>query len=91
MSHCQPPEKCDANDRANEPNPPRVTPDSEAVPDDEGLDEDSPPKKLRRDHDPPDPPLDEDPRGEHSVLVCGNVDPAIPGDFGWQFSRGINA
>ena len=43
MSHCQPPtEKCAANDRANEPNPPRVTPpepDSEAVPDDEELDE----------------------------------------------------
>ena len=91
MSHCQPPEKCDANDRANEPNPPRVTPDSEAVPDDEGLDEESLPKKLRRDHDPPAPPLDEDPRGEHWVLVSGNDDPAIPGDFGSQFSRGISA
>jgi len=60
MSHCQPPtEKCEANDRANEPNPPRVPPpepDSEAVPDDEGLDEESLPKKLRRDHDPPHPP-----------------------------------
>jgi hypothetical protein len=60
VSHCQPPtEKCEANDRANEPNPPRVTPpepESEAVPDDEPLDEESPPKKLRRDHDPPDPP-----------------------------------
>jgi hypothetical protein len=60
MSHCQPPtEKCEANDRANEPNPPRVTPPepvSEAVPDDEGLDEESLPKKLRRDHDPPHPP-----------------------------------
>jgi hypothetical protein len=54
--HCQPPkEKCEANDRANEPNPPRVTPpDSEAVPDDEAPDEESPPKKLlRRDQYPP--------------------------------------
>jgi hypothetical protein len=94
---CQPPpEKCDANDRANEPNPPRVTPpDSEAVLDeelldDELLDEEAPPKKLLRDHDPPPPPLDEDPRQEHPVLVCGNDGAAIPGDFGSQFSRGIN-
>jgi hypothetical protein len=35
--------------------------------------------------------MDEDPRGEHSVLVSGNDDPAIPGDFGSQFSRGISA
>jgi hypothetical protein len=49
------PEKCAAKARANEPNPPRVTPASEAVPDDDVLDEESPPKKLRRDHEPPDP------------------------------------
>jgi hypothetical protein len=56
--HQPPKEKCDAKDRANEPNPPRVVPpDSDAVPDDEPLDEESPPKKLlRRDHDPPHPP-----------------------------------
>ena len=52
----QPPEKCAAKALANEPNPPRVTPASEAVPDDELLEAESPPKKLlRRDHEPPDP------------------------------------
>jgi hypothetical protein len=90
-----PPEKCAAKARANEPNPPRVTPpepDSEAVLDDELLDEESPPKKLRRDHAPPDPPWppDEDPRDEHAVLVWGTDGAAIPGDFGSQLSRGIS-
>ena len=86
----QPPkEKCDENDRANEPKPPRVTPpDSEAVPDDELLDAESPPKKLlRRDQYPPWPPPDEDPPEEHAVLVCGNDGAAMPGDFGTQSSR----
>jgi hypothetical protein len=56
-SRHQPPEKCPAKARANEPNPPRVTPASEAVPDDDALDDESPPKKLlRRDHELPDPP-----------------------------------
>jgi hypothetical protein len=50
---CQPP-KCDANARANEPKPPRVTPDSDVVPGDEEPGEESPPKKLlRRDQYPP--------------------------------------
>jgi hypothetical protein len=55
----QPPkEKCDAKDRANEPNPPRVVlPDSDDGPGDELLDEESPPKRLlRRDHDALDTP-----------------------------------
>ena len=56
-SRHQPPEKCPAKARANEPNPPRVTPASEAVPDDDVPDEESPPKKLlRRDDELPDPP-----------------------------------
>ena len=93
--HQPPPEKCDVNARANEPKPPRVTPpeaESDEVPDAERLDEESLPKKLLRDDDPPDPPrpaLDEDPRGAHSALVC-NPD-AIPGRFCSQFSLGINA
>jgi hypothetical protein len=56
LARRQPPEKCPPNARANEPNPPRVTPESDEVPDDEWLDEESPPKKLLRDHDPPDEP-----------------------------------
>lgn len=80
------------NALANEPNPPRVTPvelDSEP-PDDERADEESPLKKLLRDHEPPDelpPPPDEDPRGWHAAPDGA----AIPGWFGWQFSRGISA
>jgi len=57
------------------------------------LAEESPLKKLLRD-DPPDepwPPLDEDPRGEHSVLVCSPDGAAIPGRLGSQLSRGISA
>jgi hypothetical protein len=44
-SHQPPPEKCDVNACANEPKPPRVTwlePESDEVPDDEWLDEESP-------------------------------------------------
>src|ERR1700690_2167107 len=92
-----PPEKCAANARANPPNPPRVTspePDSPEVPEDERFDVASPPKKLLRDHDPPEPPwppLEEDPRGGHSAPGCGNDGAAIPAPFGSQFSRGISA
>jgi len=90
-----PPEKCDVNARANEPKPPRVTPpepESDEVPDADRLDDESLLKRLLRDDDPPDPPrlpLDEDPRGGHSALVC-NPD-AIPGRFCSQFPLGINA
>jgi hypothetical protein len=90
-----PPEKCAANECANEPKPPRVTPlepESDAVADDEWLDEESPLKKLLREEYPPlPPPPDDDPRGLQSVFACGNAGAAIPGDVGWQFSRGISA
>ncbi len=72
----------------------------EAVPDEEALDAESPPKKLlRRDHelpDPPDPP-DEYPRAEQLVTVGGEgaipgaIGAAIPGDAGSQLLRGISA
>ena len=90
--HHQPP-KCDANACANEPKPPRVTPpEPETVPDEEALDTESPPKKLpRRDHELPDPPLEEYPRAEQLVAVCGDVGAAIPGDAGSQLLRGISA
>src|SRR6266403_589068 len=90
-----PPEKCDVNARANEPKPPRVTPpepESDEVPDADRLDDESLLKRLLRDDDPPDPPplpLDEDPRGGHSALVC-NPD-AIPGRLCSQISLGIKA
>src|SRR6266702_2918234 len=90
---CQPPEKCDANECANEPKPPRVTPlepESDDVDDDEWLDEESPEKKLLREDDPP-PPPDEELRGLQSVFACGNAGAAIPGDVGWQLSPGISA
>lgn len=87
----QPPRE---NALANEPNPPRVTPpepDSDEPPDEARLDEVSPPKKLLRDHNPPDEPWppDQDPRGGHAAPVCRFV--AMPGGFGAQFSRGISA
>jgi hypothetical protein len=97
IARAQPPEKCAAKAWANPPNPPRVTPpelESADVPDDERFEAASPPKKLLRDHDPPEPPrpaLDEDPRGEHAVLVCGEDGAAIPAPFGSQFSPGISA
>ena len=93
--HQPPPEKCDVNARANEPKPPRVTPpepESDEVPGAERFDEESLLNKPLRDDDPPGPPrppLDEDPRGAHSALVC-NPD-ATPGRFCSQFSLGINA
>ena len=96
VSYQPPPEKCDVNACANEPNPPRVTPpepESDDVPDEEWLDE-SPLKKLLRDDDPPDEPWllpDEDPRGGHSAPVCSPDGAAIPGRFGPQFSPGISA
>ena len=96
VSYQPPPEKCDVNACANEPNPPRVTPlepESDDVPDEEWLDE-SPLKKLLRDDDPPDEPwllLDEAPRGGHSAWVCSPDGAAIPGRFGLQFSPGISA
>jgi hypothetical protein len=92
-----PPEKCAANARVKEPNPPRVTPsepDSADVPDDDRFDDASPPRKLLRDHDPPEPPWpppEEDPRGGHAVLVDGVDGPAIPAPFGSQLSPGIRA
>ena len=73
-------------------------PEPETVPDEEELDPESPPKKLlRRDHEPPDPLLDEYPRAEQLVAVCGDgaipgvAGAAIPGDAGWQLVRGISA
>jgi hypothetical protein len=91
-----PPEKCAAKACANPPKPPRVTPlepGSAEVPDDERLDEASP-KKLLRDDDPPEPPrppLEEDPRGEHSAPDCGNDGAAIPAPFGSHVSPGNSA
>ena len=94
-ARCQPPEKCDANERANEPKPPRLTPldpESDDVADDEWLDEESLEKKLLREDDPPLPePPDDELRGLQSVFACGNAGAAIPGDVGWQFSPGISA
>jgi hypothetical protein len=86
-----PPEKCAANARANEPKPPRVTPpelESDEVPGDERLDEESPLKKLLRDKPPHDPwpPPDDDPRGAQAALVCD----VSPGWLGSQLSLGIN-
>jgi hypothetical protein len=71
----------------------------EAVPDEEELDPKSPKKLLRRDHEPPDPPPDEDPRvvqltvvcGEEEVAIPGDIGAAIPGDAGSQLLRGISA
>jgi hypothetical protein len=99
IGHGQPPpEKCDVNAWANEPKPPRVTwpePESEDVPDDAWLDEESPLKKLLRDDDPPEEPWlllpEDDPRGRHSLLVGSPEGAAIPGRFGSQFSLGISA
>ena len=92
---CQPPEKCAANECANEPKPPRVTPldpESDDVDDDEWLDEESLEKKLLREYDPPPPePPDDELRGLQSVFACGNAGVAIPGDVGWQLSPGISA
>jgi hypothetical protein len=91
-----PPEKCEVNACANEPNPPRVTPlelESDDVPDEEWPDE-SLLKKLLRDDDPPDEPWllpDEDPRGGHSAPVCSPGGAAIPARFDSQFSPGISA
>ena len=85
------------NARANEPKPPRVTwpeAESDGVPDDAWLDEESLLKKLLRDDDPPEEPwplLEEDPRGRQSALVCTPEGAAIPGRFGSQFSPGISA
>jgi hypothetical protein len=53
--HQPPPEKCDVNACANEPNPPRVTPpepESDAAPEEEWLAE-SPLNRMLRDDDPP--------------------------------------
>ena len=73
----------------------------EAVPGEEELDTESPPKKLlRRDHelpDPPDPLLDEYPREVQLVAVCGkgaipgDAGAASPGAAGSQLVRGISA
>jgi hypothetical protein len=65
-------------------------PESDKVPADERLDEESLLKKLLRD-DPPDqprPPRVEDPRGGHSALVGSPDGAAIPGRVS-QFSLGI--
>jgi len=52
----------------------------------------SPLKKLLRDHPPPLPwpPIQEELR-DVQATVPGDDGPAIPGPFGWQFSRGISA
>jgi hypothetical protein len=96
LACAQLPEKCAAKERANPPNPPRVAwpePDSDDVPLDERLDDESPPKKLLRDDDPepPYPPPDEEPRGPHSVLPCGSAGVAMAPPLGSQFSLGIIA
>jgi hypothetical protein len=96
---CQPPtEKCAEKARANEPKPPRVTPpepESEDVADEAWLDEEvSLLKKLLRDQLPPEPPWPPDhvePRCEQLAPVCGIAGAAIPGEAGWQLSRGISA
>jgi hypothetical protein len=91
-------EKCAEKACANEPKPPRVAPldpESDDVPDEAWLDEEeSLLKKLVRDQllpDPPWPPDDVEPRWEQSVLDCEIAGAAIPGEGGWQFSRGISA
>jgi hypothetical protein len=99
-----PPEKCAEKACANEPKPPRLTPDELAskLPDDERPDALSLLKKLERDDDDPPqpcPPYQEDPRGPQLAMagdVAGVATPgaagaATPGTGGWQFSRGINA
>jgi hypothetical protein len=97
LAGAQLPEKCAAREWANPPNPPRVAwpePDSDDVPLDERLDDESPPKKLLRDHDPPEPrypPPDEELRGAHSVPPCGSDGVAAPPPLGSQFSLGIIA
>jgi hypothetical protein len=85
--HSQPPrEKCHVIERANSPNPPRVTPlELESA----VLVERSPPKELPRDQ--PWPPLDEDPCDEHSTPVSGSEGAAIPGAFGSQLSPRMTA
>ena len=97
-----PPEKCAEKACANEPKPPRLTPDEPAseLPDDERLDALSLLKKLERDDDDPPqpcPPYQEDPRGAQ-LATAGDVAGAVgaagaatPGAAGWQFSRGMNA
>jgi len=74
------------------PKPPRVVsvePDAVDVAEDEA---ESPPKKLvRRDHDPPWPLLPEEVRDAQAVAASGDDGAVIPGLFGAQFSRGINA
>src|SRR5271169_4595639 len=83
-----PPEKCAAKARPHPPKPPRVAspePDSAEVPDDDRFEEGSPPKKLLRDHNMPEPPWPPLPRGGHSTPVCGKDGPAVPPPFGSQF------
>jgi hypothetical protein len=97
LAYAQLPEKCAAKERANPPNPPRVVspePESEGLPLDGRLDDQSPPKKLLRDHDPPEPPYplpDEELRGTHSAPPCGSDGVAMPPPLGSQFSLGIIA
>jgi hypothetical protein len=99
IAMCQLPiEKCPAKACANEPKPPRVTPlepDSDDVPDEAWLDEEeSLLKKLVRDQllpEPPWPPDDVEPRWVQLVPGCAVAGVAIPGEEGWQFSRGISA
>ena len=92
-----PPEKCDANECANEPKPPRETwddpPSPEAVWDDVELlcDDESLLKKLLRDDECEPPPDDEDDDDDLRVHSAGAPSGrSIPGRSGWQFSLGIS-
>ena len=90
----QPPPK--PNAWANEPKPPRVTPEEDSVPlTDELREDESPPKKEKRDDErlepPPPPPLLDELRGAHAAPVDGSAGAAIPGEGGWHVSLGISA
>ena len=92
-----PPEKCAEIACANEPKPPRVTltaANRTMCPTSEWLDEESLPKKLLRDDDPPvPPPLDETLLQLHAVRSGPvSADAATPGRFGLAVARrGISA
>jgi hypothetical protein len=95
IARYQPPEKCADSARANEPKPPRLTllePESE-VPDDEWFDAESLLKKLLRDQVPPDEPPWPPPQpcDWQSAPACAPGGMAMPGWFGSQLPRGMNA
>jgi hypothetical protein len=83
----------------NEPKPPRLTPEDDSEPlTDELRDDESPPKKAKRDQERPllplPPTLLDELRGAQAVPVCGTAGAAIPGAVGAggvQLSLGISA